>query len=346
MKRLNALADDPAFKTTALYRELRERPLGFVDVGAAGGVHPLILPLAGLTDCLCFEANQDSCEGIRFATRPSDFHRLTVCDTAIGDREGEADFYLTRSLVNSSLLRPNFAFLRRYGGAGFAIDRTVRARLSTLDRVTREASAITAYPAEIVKLDCQGVESRILRGARETLSGQCLVLWCEVEFCDLYEGQETFAEVDRLVRGHGFSLYGLSPNYISGRRLDRVREDTNERLLWADALYLRDPLDPVHEGSPPLTWRQTGVLVLAAMALGYLDLAIELAETMRDDPVQVGILIDMARREALERARAVEANLDELVRACANDPDRRFARARKFIDANKGNNNLDFLRLD
>ena len=39
---LNAISDDPLFKDSAPGRGLAAQPLGFIDVGARGGVHDLV----------------------------------------------------------------------------------------------------------------------------------------------------------------------------------------------------------------------------------------------------------------------------------------------------------------
>lgn len=44
MKQLNRITGDSLFQATWLGEEFLCRPVGFVDVGSAGGVHPMALP--------------------------------------------------------------------------------------------------------------------------------------------------------------------------------------------------------------------------------------------------------------------------------------------------------------
>ena len=51
---LDAIAGDPLFSGTAIGRSFGARPLGFVDIGARGGVHDLVAPLASSVAVLGF----------------------------------------------------------------------------------------------------------------------------------------------------------------------------------------------------------------------------------------------------------------------------------------------------
>ncbi|MBW1783269.1 MAG: hypothetical protein JRL30_21320 [Deltaproteobacteria bacterium] len=52
LKGLNCLLSDVLFAESAVGAELRDKPLGFIDIGARGGVHHLVEPLAKCTSVL------------------------------------------------------------------------------------------------------------------------------------------------------------------------------------------------------------------------------------------------------------------------------------------------------
>ena len=94
---------------------------------------------------------------------------------------------------------------------------------------------------DYLKIDVQGAELDVLRGAAETLKN-CLVVEIEVEFVPLYENQPLFSDVDNFMRRHGFFLHRLID--ISGRAFhpfavpgDPVKPVS--QFLWADAVYVR-----------------------------------------------------------------------------------------------------------
>ena len=340
MSIINSIADEPILRQTPLYDLFRHSPIGFVDVGSVGGVHPIIHPLARLSSCLCFEANLDAVT-VGFVTRDSSFANMTVCNTAISDSDSRAEFHVTKSEVNSSLLKADEDFIKRYDANGFIVEKSVRVETSTLDTVVQNVPGSVGKTAEILKLDCQGAEYKILTGAHDVLENQCLALWCEVEFFEVYKGQKSFSDIDRLLRGKGFSLYGLYPNYISAKKLDRNRYDTDERLMWADAFYIKDPLEKP-EGHD-LSYRQVGILILLALSLRYFDLAVELILAEISDQKTQENLMALAKNLSRQRTRGIEKDVDQLIAQCQANPSKKYLLGRKFIDKNSTNTNVDFL---
>lgn len=139
---------------------------------------------------------------------------LPVC---FSDREGEADFYIMRNPMASSLLRPDPARLHEQckwdleGGASridlwgdiAAVERTERVRTTTVDAYAREHGT-----PDVLSIDVQGAETRVFAGAQDTLS-KVLAVISEVEFEPIYEGQGLFDRQMQMLRGHGFRLAHL-----------------------------------------------------------------------------------------------------------------------------------------
>jgi Methyltransferase FkbM domain len=79
----------------------------------------------------------------------------------------------------------------------------------------------------LLKLDVQGAELEVLRGATRLLRGGVHVL-AEISFDDLYAGAPLAAEVMSFLEGHGFRLAHF---------LDEIRDPADGRLLQADAFF-------------------------------------------------------------------------------------------------------------
>lgn len=337
MDNLNAIALNSLFRSTGLYNSFRKSPLGFIDAGAAGGVHPVIAPAASLTSCICFEPDREAARQIRMKYKQNcPFAKVRVLSSALGGRPEERRLHLTRSPVNTSLLEPAPELALRYNVQGFAKQGSVTVRTETLDGMLAEKRGRNA---EFIKLDCQGAEYEILKGAEEILARQCIAVLCEVEFFRMYKKQKTFSEVDIFLARRGFQLYGLYPNYISAKKLDRRKFDTEERLIWADALYFKDPLAPENSGRS-FSRRDLEALLICALLTGFYDFALEVAEKyFAGDLKNLGILVqDLASRKAKE----VEADFSNLLRK-SKGKQVSFVSIKKFIDRNKSNNSLDFL---
>jgi len=345
MAKLNFIADNKYFQATSLYKEFRKHPIGFIDVGAAGGIHSLILPIASLTNCLCFEPNEAAFEGVRYETKKSCFSNLIVYNTAICDTDGESEFYITKSEVNSSLLKADPEFVKRYSVSGFDIFKNQIVKVQTLDNVVHNITKLYPNSAEIIKLDCQGAEYNILKGASDILTEQCVAIWCEVEFFQIYENQKLFSDIDQLLRTKGFCLYGLYPNYISTRKLDRTRYETEERLMWADALYFKDPLSPANRHIN-FSERSLNVLITSSLLLNFFDLSLELIHTFIKNEEDKLNLVGLAEYLSLSRRQMIEKEANDFMLECANKKDDIFLYAKKFIDHNKGNNNINIITMD
>ncbi|MDA0239047.1 MAG: FkbM family methyltransferase [Proteobacteria bacterium] len=91
-----------------------------------------------------------------------------------------------------------------------------------------------------LKIDVQGAELDVLRGAEQLLAG-VLVAEMEVEFVPLYKDQPLFSDVDAFMRARGFMLHRLVD--LSGRAFRPFMANDNpaspvSQLLWADAVYI------------------------------------------------------------------------------------------------------------
>ncbi len=82
---------------------------------------------------------------------------------------------------------------------------------------------------EVLKLDLQGHELEALRGCTRLLRSSVRLVYTEVEFLKLYEGNCLYHELASFLEQHGFELYQLYD----------LQTGDDGRLLYADALFLR-----------------------------------------------------------------------------------------------------------
>ncbi len=341
----NRISDDPAFRRSRLYRAFRENPLGFVDVGSAGGVHPIVLPIASLVQCTCFEPDEGSHATLnRSYSDASPFREVRILNTAVAGEKGTRDLFVTRSRVNTSLLQPKKEFARRYNLKGFDVESVESLKTETLDTLLGSNGNRKNRSGELIKLDCQGAEYEILEGAERVLHDQCMALICEVELSQLYEGQKLFRDVDAFLSGKGFVLYGFYPNYISSKKIDRRGSDTEERIIWADTLYFKDPLDAVNRDRQ-FTEREIDVLMMVAILSKYFDLAAELAGRYVTNKEEEKLLQAVVQAQARKEKEDLERELSIMVEAVTKRPEMAYLLAKKFVDRHKSNNNIDFIDI-
>ena len=176
-----------------LCEAVRERvaPIRVVDVGAMMVGDVRTVPYRALIEKnLCaivgFEPIREECERLNAAARPGDRY----LPYAIGDGS-ERVFHQCNANMTSSLYPPSDAVLERFSNLPELFRVVSRTPIETrrLDDL-EELGAV-----DFLKLDVQGAELDVLRGARRVLE-DVLVVETEVEFVPLYEEQPLFAEVD------------------------------------------------------------------------------------------------------------------------------------------------------
>ncbi|HYL89112.1 MAG TPA: FkbM family methyltransferase [Burkholderiales bacterium] len=327
---LNSLAQSPHLAGTRLTQRFRSEPLGLIDVGSLGGVHPVAEPAAALIQALCFEPDEEAFHALeRQYASPAPYAAVKVMRDALGGtRSSSRDLYVAKVPTNTSLLEPNPRFISRYRAERFLVDRVIKVATRPLDEVA------PAPFGEIIKLDTQGSEHEILEGAKRLLDERCVAVFCEVEFFQVYRGQKTLSDIDVLLRQHGFALYGVYPHYRSTKSLDPAREHTEERLMWADAVFFRDPFDDLNAGKT-LSPRAIDCLILAAWLTGFYDFAIELTQKCVAEGEGRDALIRVAR-EAAQAAASV------LMKDYRGRTPQSYLELRKFVDRHITNSSTDF----
>jgi FkbM family methyltransferase len=153
--------------------------------------------------------------------------RLRPFNLALSDAPGQADFNVSAFNDSSSFQPMRDEHLEAWPNTAYA--RTIRVRKARLDDVLEVASL--ARPI-FVKIDVQGHELAVLAGARKTLAASQRVM-LECNFASLYEGQPTFDELYRELKGLGFRLDGM---------ISPLRHPVTGELLSTDLIFYRPAL--------------------------------------------------------------------------------------------------------
>lgn len=146
---------------------------------------------------------------------------------ALGDTTGSVAMRQSAFSPCSSLLNGTNHLGDDYPEA--AIINPIDVPLKRLDDVL---SGETLEPGIAVKLDVQGYEIPVIRGALQTLERAALVVVEVCFFRKLYEGQPLFDEIYRTLRDLGFNYMG-NPEQYSQKK--------DGRIVEADAVFERSP---------------------------------------------------------------------------------------------------------
>jgi FkbM family methyltransferase len=129
----------------------------FVDVGANKGDFALIAARTAGPEgqVIAIEPSPDNCEWIRRSVELNGYANVELQEVALSDSEGEAPLYLGEKSGWHSLV------------AGEADQDSITVRTRTLDALLEE---LRCPPPDVLKVDVEGGELGVLRGASRTLA--------------------------------------------------------------------------------------------------------------------------------------------------------------------------------
>lgn len=203
----------------------REAGIGTVlDVGAhRGEFSSAIRALLPRARIYAFEPLPDCCAVLSNKMRNGGgFQAFPV---AIGKTHGQITLWRSRYAKSSSVLP--MAALHKDSFPWSAENTPLSVEQRALDEYLGQ---LQLDDKVLLKIDVQGYEAQVLRGATELLKCVACVL-LEVSFRPLYQGQGTFAEIHVLLQSAGFSYSG---------NLGQLCSPIDGSILQADALFCRD----------------------------------------------------------------------------------------------------------
>jgi len=262
--------------------EWREEIFWLCDVGAAGGLAERWKPYRPWVRTLGFEPS--SSEFAKLSAGSED----RLIHAASAGYNGRRTLYLTQYWSNSSLLPPNADLIRELEwGDDHRVVKEEGVPCVTVDTACEE----NRVEIDFFKVDTQGTELDILKGAAQQLHRQAVCVEVEVEFCELYRGQPLFAEVDCYLRQQGFYLHELGNLLTVKPRGKGGFGGVKGRLVSADALYFK-------KAAPDrLTAHQLQALFLAYLVYGYSEEALSILE-MGALPLSAKIVPDLTAQLA------------------------------------------------
>jgi len=206
--------------------------LVLVDVGARSGIDERWAPYHQHLDVIGFDADKVECDRLNASKFP---YKVRYLPHALGSSDGQkVELRICKKPGCSSLLEPNMEFCKDfpYGHNMEVVER----RPMTLSRLD---SVLDVQP-DVLKIDTQGYELEILRGAGKLLDGT-LAVELEVEFAPLYQDQPLFSELDTFMRSKGFDLIGIRRTFW---RRNATQSAHGGQLVHGDALYVKHGLKP------------------------------------------------------------------------------------------------------
>lgn len=198
-----------------------------LDVGANAGQFAMSLrtPMGFSGSIVSFEPLPDAFATLKcLADKDPAWEAHNV---AIGDADSELTLHVSRNRVSSSFLAIRETSTSVEPDSAYETQCVVSVR--SLDSVLPELGAVKADSRVMLKIDTQGYESRVIAGAKESLSRMSLVQM-ELSLVKLYEDEVLFLDMCGLMRDQGFDLIAIDPGFA---------DVATGRLLQVDGLFAR-----------------------------------------------------------------------------------------------------------
>jgi hypothetical protein len=202
---------------------LQEEKLSIADVGASGGAELRWRPW----EKLCFFSTFDPDPRSTPWSSPSKNYPIGLwsyrCTQAL---------HLASYPPASSLFKPNVELTSAFNTHG-AMQQvgTRKIELDTMDRI------LGGQGVDFIKIDAEGAELEILKGAQKTLSSDCLGVQLEAFFCQLRHNAPTFSDLDVFIRLFDFELFQIQREHWL-RKNNISTFGSTPQLIWGNVLYL------------------------------------------------------------------------------------------------------------
>src|ERR1700680_2546205 len=185
--------------TNYLVREAQtfsSEPIVAVDIGARGGFLTEWQVFKDQVRIYCFGPDEEESRRLAADAPPN----VSYIPIAVAGSSGPATLYETKLSYGAGLYRSRMEYFNRFLNRDNNV--TVgesRVMAQTLDKVMDEYSI---PEVDFIKVDCEGAELDILRGATRAVASALGIL-SEIRFHEELNGSPPFASLDDFLRSHG-----------------------------------------------------------------------------------------------------------------------------------------------
>lgn len=203
-----------------------------VDAGARYGLHPSWSELRGLAEFHLFE--MDAEEAGRLEKKYANDPRIKVYPIALYSLDATLTFRVSEHQALNSVFQSNDDLLRSndYMLRDFAVTAEKSTPARALD------SLFSGRDVHFMKLDVEGAEYELLKGAREKLRTSVLGVRSEVLFAPIYQGAPLFGDLHRVMLDDGFELLNFDYTGAGNKAGRFTLPGRYGKLLSSDAVWI------------------------------------------------------------------------------------------------------------
>jgi FkbM family methyltransferase len=207
-----------------------------IDAGGRYGLHPTWKPFAGELHYVLFEPDISEARRLeeKYAKRQGE---VFVESLALAGHSGHLtiNFFKNRAMSSSAVRKPTSALFTGERLAEVEVVETVDIQAVTIDGYCRERD----LKADFFKLDTEGSEFDILKGAEAELASHVLGVRSEVSFERIFESRPLFGTLHEFLLDRNFYLLNLDYDGRGENQNEFVRVPGKYGILQtADGVWL------------------------------------------------------------------------------------------------------------
>jgi len=240
-----------------------------VDAGARYGLHPTWAEYEDIFDFSLFEP--DPSEATRLDDKYSKKDNIVINNKALSDSLGSVTFYMRKHKALNSSLKPNDELIEM---DGYKSEEQEITGSSGVEATTIE-NHFSGQNLDFLKLDVEGAELDVLRGAGKMLTSSVLAVRAEVCFAPVIKDGPLFGDLNTFMTDNDFILLNLD---YDGRGVPSSAYTMPERfglLISTDAVWIK-PLHTLLEGSEEEVLRKTVIMSLFLLNNNGSDTAVQI----------------------------------------------------------------------
>jgi FkbM family methyltransferase len=203
----------------------RLNPVAVLDVGANIGQYGRELRGLGYAGpIISFEPLRAAYEKLNIEAR-ADGNWIVAPRAALGSTKGSIEINVSGNSVSSSVLAMKETHIAAAPKARYVATETV-----ALERLDELLPAIFSADGPVfLKMDTQGYEAEVLKGAEGILS-RVVAIQMEISLVPLYHEAPTFIHIVSTMEDLGYTLFQVAPGF---------RDDATGQLLQLDGIFVR-----------------------------------------------------------------------------------------------------------
>jgi FkbM family methyltransferase len=203
---------------------LKSETIHLIDLGARWGSIDELKSLEKHIYYVGFDADQKEIKKLQ--SYQNNYKHKKYIHAFISEKKGVVNFFLYKKAAASSVYKYKKSFIDWFQNDIYYIDKEVEMNSSSLDEMTN-------IDVDIIKLDTQGNEFEILNGGSEALE-KTLMVECEVEFYEIYDGQKLSHDILKKMHFLGFEVLYLNRVFSSSKNFEGI---SRGQIIFGEVLF-------------------------------------------------------------------------------------------------------------